>query len=54
MIAAPNPPQSESSEESIPVKSLVEVLNVDPADLENDRLQSRQPAFRKRLKIDQI
>jgi hypothetical protein len=51
MIAAPNPAQSESSEESIPVKSLVEVLNVDPADLKNDRLQSRQPALRKRVPL---
>jgi hypothetical protein len=51
MIAAPNPVQSESSEESLPVKSLVEVLNGDPADLKNDRLQSRQPAFRKRVPL---
>jgi hypothetical protein len=51
MIAAPNPAQSESSEESLPVKSLVEVLNGDPADLKNDRLQSRQPAFRRRVPL---
>jgi hypothetical protein len=51
MIAAPNPAQSESSEESLPVKSLIEVPNVDPADLKNDRLQSRQPEFRKRVPL---
>jgi hypothetical protein len=51
MIAAPNPAQSESSEGSLPVKSLVEVLNVDPADLKNDPLQSRQPAFHKRVRL---
>jgi hypothetical protein len=54
MIAAPNPAQSESSEESLPVKSLIEVLDVDSvdsADLKNDWLQSRQPAFRKRVPL---
>jgi hypothetical protein len=51
MIAAPNPAQSESSEESLPVKSLIEVPNVDPPDLRNDRLRSRQPAFRKRVPL---
>jgi hypothetical protein len=30
-------------------KSVVEVLNVDPADLKNDRLRSRQPASRERV-----
>jgi hypothetical protein len=47
MIAA----QSESSEESLPVKSLIEVPNVDLVDLKNDRLQSRQPEFRKRVPL---
>jgi hypothetical protein len=51
MIAALNPAQSESTAESLPVKSLVEVLDGDPADLKNDRLQSRQPAFRKRVPL---
>jgi hypothetical protein len=51
MIAAPNPAQSESTEESLPVKSLIEVLDVESADLKKDRLQSRQPALRKRVPL---
>jgi hypothetical protein len=51
MSAAPNPAQSESSEEFLPLKPLVEVLNIDPADLKNDRLQSTQPAFHKRAPL---
>jgi hypothetical protein len=51
MIAAPNPTESESTEESLPVKSSIEVLDVDSADLKKDRLQSRQPAFRKRVPL---
>jgi hypothetical protein len=51
MIAAPNPAQSESSKGSLPVKSLVEVLNVDPADLKNDRFLSGQPALRERVSL---
>jgi hypothetical protein len=51
MIAAPNPAQSESFKGSLPAKSLVEVLDVDPADLKDDRLHSTQPAFHKRVPL---
>jgi hypothetical protein len=49
MIATPNPAQS--CKDSLPVKSLVEVLNVDPADLKNDGFRSGQPAPRKRVPL---
>ena len=51
MIAAPNPAQFESSNGSLPIKSLVEVLNVDPADLRNDGFQSGRPSLRKRVPL---
>jgi hypothetical protein len=51
MIAA-NPTQSESSKDLLPVKSPAEVLNVDRDDLKNDRLQSGQPALRKRVSFE--
>lgn len=49
MIAAPSPAQSESSKGSLPVKSLVERLNIDPADLREDRSPSGRPSLRERI-----
>src|SRR6266852_1399512 len=48
MNATPNPAQSEFSKDSLPVKSLVEVLTTDPADLKNDRFPSGRPSFDRR------
>jgi hypothetical protein len=51
MIAAPNPAQSESFKPSLPIKSLVERLNIDPADLREDRSPSGRPSPRERFPL---
>jgi hypothetical protein len=51
MIATPNPAQSESPKESLPVKSLVETVNIDPADLKSDTFPSGRPPLRKRIPL---
>jgi hypothetical protein len=51
MIATPNPAQSESSNGSLPVKSLVETVNIDPADLKSDTFPGWQPPLHKRIPL---
>ena len=51
MIATPNPAQSESSKGSLPVKSLVETVNIDPADLNSDTFPSGRPPLHRRIPV---
>jgi hypothetical protein len=51
MIAAPNPAQSESSKGSLPVKSLVEAVNIDPDDLKSDTFPNGRPSLHKRIPL---
>jgi hypothetical protein len=51
MIAAPNPTKSESSKGSLPVKSLVEAVNIDPDDLKSDTFPSVRPSLHKRTPL---
>ena len=51
MIATPNPAQSESSKGSLPVKSLVETVNIDPADLNSDTFPRGRPPLHKRIPL---
>src|SRR6266851_4674395 len=51
MIATPNPAQSESSKGSVPVKSLVETVNIDPTDLNSDTFPRGRPPLHKRIPL---
>jgi len=51
MIATPNPAQSESSKGSLPVKSLVETVNIDPTDLNSDTFPRGRPPLHKRIPL---
>src|SRR5260370_3655296 len=47
--AMPNPTQSEISRAALPVKKLVEVVAIDPANLRIDQPQSERPRLGKRV-----
>src|SRR5712672_2205063 len=47
--AMPNPTQSEISRATLPVKKLVEVVAIDPANLRIDQPQSERPRLGKRV-----
>ena len=51
MIAAPNPAQFESSRASLPVKSLVEAVSLDPDDLKSDTFPNGRPSLHKRIPL---
>jgi hypothetical protein len=52
MTTTPSPTQSELSKGSLPVKKpLVEVLNIDPANLKNDQFQSEWRGLHKRVPL---
>jgi hypothetical protein len=51
MIAVPDPAQSKSFEGLLPVKSLVETVNIDPADVKSDTFTSGRPSLRKRVPL---
>jgi hypothetical protein len=54
MSAISSPVQSEFSKGSLPVKKLVEVLTIDPANLKNEQLESERPRLGKRVPFASI
>jgi hypothetical protein len=51
MIAAPTPAESESSRASLPVKSLVDAINLDPDGLKSNTFLNGKPSLHKRIPL---